>query len=302
METVRYYIQKSYFLYLLVISTILMASNTVQAEGVLDCVDPDIASTLLWNPGDQRPEIRLEMPSHFPVTLPSDFKLIGSRESQYFSIVSFKSTLPISSAKPVIEESMVNAGWQKPQVSMPRRQGGFQSTHTRTTQDASRFCHNKHGNITFMFSRSDNNETYLTVMPSKGSGNMCQANQRAALMANYGAFDLMPVLTLPEGARSLGGPGMSGSGNGASSRTKLHTTQSVAGLLLFFSNQLAEQEWLEEGQWAGSFTSGSAWIREDEKVSGLLQVVELGNDEYSLTFNLTKHNQESASFGIVVGD
>ena len=301
MESTRFSMQRFYLGYLLVIGTTLMASDIVQAEGVLDCLDPDVANTLLWNPGEQNVNISREMPNHFPVTIPDEFRLIGSREAQYFSIVSFKSALPISRAKPVIEESVVTAGWKRPQMSMPRRQGGFQSTHTRTIQDASGFCHNKHGYITFMFSRSDNNETYLTVMPSKGSGNVCQANERAASMRNFGAFDLMPVLTLPEGARELGGLGMSAGSDGVSSRTKLQTTQSVADLLVFFSNQLAEQQWLEEGQWAGSFTSGSAWVREGEKVSGLLQVVKLGNDEYALTFSLTQHSQGSASFGIMQG-
>lgn len=302
METVRCYIQKSYLLYLLVISTILMASNTVQAEGVLDCVDPDIASTLLWNPGDQSSEIRLEMPSHFPVTLPSDFKLIGSRESQYFSVVSFKSTLPISKAKLAIEESLIAADWQRPKLQTPRRQGGFQNTRTKTILDVTRFCHDEHGSITAMFSRSDNDETYLTLIPSKGSG-MCKANDRMASMyLGGGSFDQMPVLSLPEGVKGFGGPSLSGGGDGATSRMRLHTEKSPTDLLGFFSNQLLEQDWQEEGQWVGSFTSGSAWIREEGKVSGLLQVVKLGNDEYALTFNLTKHNQESASFGLTVGD
>ena len=132
----------------------LLRVGSAEAEDLISCVSPDVALTLLGNPGEfGRPNVTREIPKRFPlVKPPSDFELIGSRTAGYFNLVSYRSLLSPDTAKTSLESTMAAAQWQQPdpdtQSFSPR---GFQATPTNSIRAAATFCRDDYGQIIAWF-------------------------------------------------------------------------------------------------------------------------------------------------------
>lgn len=74
-----------------------------------------------------------------------------------------------------------------------------------------------------------------------------------------------------------------------------------AEMLSFFNQQLADQEWNQEGSWIGLITSGSAWHSADEERSGLLSIIDQGEGSFKLVFQTTERARSSSTTAIGIG-
>lgn len=261
------------------------------ADNAIDCVDPDIARTLIGSPGEGGVQISRELPERFPpVAVPETFTLIGSRASPMFSLVAFKSSLSLADAKSNIESSMSGSAWQRLEFNQHRATGGFQAPPASGSpiRDAANFCHDDYGRITAMFSESAST-TYVTLMATRQrSRQQCDNPQQRMFMSGVNVVE-MPVLTLPEGINASQMGRISSSGDNASTSIQLDTERKPSELLQFFGAQLVAQDWLEEAEWIGEYVSGSAWLSKDRKSSGLLRVVDHGDQQYKLSFETIRH-------------
>ncbi|MCZ6656634.1 MAG: hypothetical protein O7C67_05010, partial [Gammaproteobacteria bacterium] len=235
-----------------------------------------------------------EWPKRFPpVAVPDGFALIGSRTSSHLSMISFKSPSSVEDARVSLKLAMTDAEWQQPEYTRPTVAGGFQSSRVASIRSAASFCHDDHGHMSALFSEAPSGATYITLMGSaQRSPGQCNLMQRM-MSSRFTGSEAMPQLTLPDDATgapglAIGGISSSGGGN-ATTRIQLETSLSSTALVDFFGNQLAAQHWQEEAQWAGSRVSGSAWISEDAKTSGLLRVIEQQDNQYKLDFQITQH-------------
>lgn len=183
---------------------------------------------------------------------------------------------------------MEDAEWQFPERNIPGIQGGFQSTQSQQIQAALSMCHDDMGQLSVMFADAPGDGTYVTLMatPQNQPSQCAQMQQRSALAFQIPA---MPTLKLPKDAKSKGSGfgGVSSSGDGASTRIQLETSLGTSELLAFFNQQLTEQDWSQDGSWIGLRTSGSAWLSDDEKRSGLLSIFDQGDSSFKLVFQTT---------------
>ena len=102
---------------------VVLFSPAALADSPIDCVDPDIANTLLGTPGQGEVEIRRDIPSDFPtIAVPASFELIGSRSSAYFTVVAYKAASTVDDTRDGLKQLMEAGQWQAPQMNwMPFR-------------------------------------------------------------------------------------------------------------------------------------------------------------------------------------
>jgi hypothetical protein len=105
----------------------------------------------------------------------------------------------------------------------------------------------------------------------------------------------MPLLSLPTGAEAIEtDPNLVGGSSSptnaiARNRLRLDPDRGNRYLADEYAGQLRNQDWDFQGEWATGEAAGSSWLatREgDVRLSGLLQVVTLGNGEYDVKFLL----------------
>lgn len=273
-------------------ATFLITPSLAIADKVLSCVDPDVAYTLLGNPGEGAIQISRQWPKQFPpVVVPDDFRLIGSRISRHYTLISFKSPIALKDTKLNIEATMRASEWQLPKPVRPGPAAGFQSSQNSPIRNSTAFCHDDHGYVTAMFSQASEGSSYITLLGSTQQTNFRCGGIESMMRSHFNPPAAMPLLSLPEGAtgNSLAGGLIRSSGGITSTQTQLDSSKSSGELLDFFGAQLVNQEWSEEGSWIGSRVSGSAWISKDAKNSGLLRIEDQGNDRHKLEFEITQH-------------
>ena len=259
------------------------------AAGPLDCVDPDIARTLLGTPGDSLVDIQREWPERFPpVVVPDAVALIGSRTSQHFTLVSFKSALDPETARDQLADALQADGWKDTNYAPRSLTRGFQTPMSASRQQTTSYCHDEHGQLAATAYPGSDDGAYLTLMAFNQTSAAPCHSARAMGMMGSGAMEAMPQLSLPEDVRGMPtGFGTSGGGDNAATSIELETGLSGAELLEHFGRQLSDQGWREEGRWTGQTTSGSAWSR--EAYSGVLRVASNDDDRYKLHFDLMVH-------------
>ncbi|NKB99652.1 MAG: hypothetical protein GKR90_14310 [Pseudomonadales bacterium] len=274
------------------------------ADSPIDCVDPDIANTLLGMPGQGQLEITRSLPDRFrSIDVPSEFTLIGSRQSPYLTMVSYRADkTTVDDAKAKLRKRMAEAQWHVPERNnVPGRRGGFQSERIQRVRDVLSMCHDEKGNLSATFGEAPHASTYITLMASgQNSPGQCQLIQQMG--SRIFQDRAMPTLTLPKAAKTKGNEigGVSSSGDGATTRIALETSLSTPDLLTFFNQQLTQQDWTLDGSWIGLRSSGSVWVSDDEQRSGVLSVIEQGDATFKLVFQTTRHGTRSnpgISFG-----
>lgn len=274
---------------------LLLAGSALQpgwgasSDNALACVDPDVIQTLLGNPGEGAIRITRDWPAGFPpIDTPDDFALIGSRSSAHFSLVSFKSKRAVSDVRAALRSSFDESEWLLPEAMSRAATGGFQNPSSTNVQDALSACHDKHGQMTALFSQAPAGATYITLMSSMRSSGMSCSQMYSRFMPIQERTERLPKLALPEdaSATALGGPIISNGSEAASTRIQLDTRLSAGEQLVFFGRQLNDQDWEQEAEWVGRVVSGSAWISKDGAKSGLLRIHQKGQNKFKLDFQV----------------
>lgn len=256
----------------------------------LACVDPDIANTLLGMPGESHVEIVRQIPAGYAdFDLPKGLVLIGSRQGQHMTIISFKSAATVSKTKAVVVDMLEQADWQKHEQAGYGLVGGFQNPQASNRNQALTFCHETYGFMNVSVSKNSADSTYV-LLTGRTQREIGQCDiMRMGMQGYSNVRSKLPVLDIPEGARASGVGGGASGYNQATSRMQLETTLSAAELMSFFGAQLVNQDWGSEGQWVGQRVSGSGWLSPDDKYSGALQIVVIGEDAYKLGFQMIRH-------------
>lgn len=265
---------------------IAICQMTAMAATPIDCVDPDVVNTLLGIPGQGPTEITRELPSDFPpINVPGDFQLIGGRAGPHFGIASFKTVNSTNRARTDLIALAVDSGWQALRANRESPRGGFQATEPSSVREAASLCHDRHGQLTALFSDAPSG-AYVVLMASPGNPQYPCAIQQGRAVPQ---IPPMPVLNLPPNAVSTQqGARLNSNGYSATTSIDVETSLSSAELLAFFEQQLSDLGWRQEGSWIGRTLSGAGFVS-DEEQSGLFTVVKMAESSYRLGFELIRH-------------
>lgn len=270
----------------LILFVMLFSASPTHAD-LLDCIDPDVKQTLLQSVYSPPPTITREIPDSFPdFTHPEGFAFIGSSATNNSVSIAFKTSFPPVKAEGEMAEALEDSGFER-QIKHNRPSQGFQTRANRPMFLT--FCGNDSQPSIHVITRRSDDKTYMRLTTSKimpGSGQLgCrEAQDHMSRMANR----FMPDLSLPpertQGISSSGG----GGNDNATTKIRFTAEYSMAELLSFINQQLADQNWQHGGDWVSSIGEGSVWStkRDSVRLSGNLQVVSHTQSEYSATFTI----------------
>jgi hypothetical protein len=257
------------------------------------------------------------LPDDFPpLTVPASLNLsvLGTNHrNQYTQMILLRSTLGVQQLHEGLVAALATQGW----TELGRAIIGVDP------YGFTQVCHDVHGTMTLNMSRSGDAtrlEVQRTVWPEEVTVPSC-AEQQAAYQerAARSAFfeGLMPILEMPEGAVRtppfLGIRGVVGNYSAGSVRIERDGQMEVpdttiAGINAHFSAQLLEQGWVLDSGSAGDVSAVSTWTRTvappgtaSERVFVTLDLLEFGNDRYTVTLTLRSVQADGGSDLIVSG-
>ncbi len=192
-------------------------------------------------------------PPGFPSDLkwPASARVLGGVESGRSSVVAIVA-LPgnVAAARPVVEQTLIAAGWMVRQPDSPQPASGFQRTSGFQSGGGPGmggppvFCKGPSQIIMSTQARTTE-QTYVRLDYQPGDPrrpNACEPTTRSL-------FDEgpLPLLTIPEGSRQ-GSGGTSGGSNGREAYTQLETPATAKELVDHFSAQIRQAGWTAVGR------------------------------------------------------
>ncbi|MGW8368844.1 MAG: hypothetical protein ACWGPN_09215 [Gammaproteobacteria bacterium] len=258
-------------------------------QDLLEGIDPDVRNGLLFEGARIDRRISREIPAVLSdFSPPQGFNYIGSSVDSSRWLAVYETTLAADDAKQRTTVSLRESGWED---YRPWMSGGVVNIHMPDPT----LCRDDHlmtvgawlvdeSTYVFLSSTSDytncNGELVVDPIPSV----LLQPTSR-----------YLPRLVLPlkaepvESAADPTGASMDPRGALMRNRLKLDPDLGTEYLADEYGSQLSEQDWKLQGEWSGDRTAGSSWFAirdEDVVLSGLLQVVALGESVYEMVFHL----------------
>ncbi len=289
------------------LTVMILASMAVSAQGLLDCIDPDVRNALLMANmgGRQVPVITLTVPAELAtVKMSGEFTWVGSTERVIGRLdastdlvqvnAAWRSSLPREAAWTAASAALANSGWQV----MPRANVGptvfdlggnpLFLTACRDGQSISlRF--NEMDDVTyalFIQQRGTNNNTSCnrTLSPSLmlGSGTgLDQYIPRFEMPVNPATGVRVPVAETTGGAR----------GTTFNAQAVFVAKDSIGNIARLFAAQMKEQGWSSDASWNGTATAGSTWSRRVDAgspVQATLSVTKFGEQQFKTMLRVTR--------------
>ncbi len=274
---------------------LLFTVGAIRAESLVECVDPDVARTLLGYPGRGDLEIDSGIPAGTPIPdLPDSLALIGSRATRGTLLVAYRSPdSPIATEQALRAEPQV--GWTIAGDPAYQRFGGFQERRPASVTSALAFCSDSYGNANLTVTPTGDKGSYVTVMVYPGQQTLpCGNNKRSRLM--LGDPIDVPVLFLPEGIKMLSGGGTtSGSHRGTMISAVMSASLPMATVLADFGEQLNKQGWKLDGAWSGNIAQGSSWVGPQDDSYGMLSITALGGEAFKAVFHAMSLDEPKAN-------
>ena len=107
---------------------LLLAPTLVIASDPLECVDPELVRAFFSGSSSSPVSYSAELPEHFEVReLPSDMKLVGSRNEKYATTVIFRTDQGVRDAYSRLADVLAKQGWENITFDRTPSRRGFQS-------------------------------------------------------------------------------------------------------------------------------------------------------------------------------
>jgi hypothetical protein len=263
-----------------------LSGVTAFGQGLLDCIDPDVMRTLLFQGQGERPPV---LTGVLPVELsamrmPGQFSWIGTAERSLGPVdattnassitAAWRSSLGLEATRAATASALAGAGWEVRRPQSPGM-GVFTSSSTPVQQQACR----EGRSVTFAARQMDG-VTYLLLTIPRGDTANPACNQSADFFSgvrNTGFEPYLPRLEMPLDTATGVAASISNSGmtTGPSTpaitvRTEFSVRDSVANIGRHFAKQMTAQGWSSDATWSGAATAGSSWSRRGDDGAVLL--------------------------------
>lgn len=274
---------------------LFVAPASALAADPFACVDPDAAEAFLGNWYQEPSTYSTTIPAEFPdAVLPAPFELIGSSTSETTTFVVYKSETDTREALAEAEAALEPAGWLDRSEFNTAQYGGFQvrekavgTVLCRDSRAASMSIMVKEGTASTYLSLMTHNQPYAQICGDDGA--RLRTDRRGPELRKY-----LPVLQLPVDAKASR-VGSGGGGDEYSARVVVSSPMSRSDLMTHFDQEIRRQEWLPDGGWTGSTSSGSVWTKTDEDgmgMVGVLRIADAATGVYNVRFTVSSINPE----------
>jgi hypothetical protein len=271
-----------------VAATAALFSIAAVAQGLPQCVNPDVLNGLVYN---GRIEAKATITRALPASLarfraPSGFSLIGTavRDSGRSTQVAFKTSLSGDQAMSALIETLRADGWA-PEAP----QGPGQTFTVPGEPQYVTVCRNSERRTLIVRDVGGTRYANLGLTAEQRSLACNQKDPRMGGMDMMSMQSAMPRFTFPSTARQAGpGGGGSGSNDIFRTSTRIQSPDSGASLAEHLAGQLTSQGWKRDSAWNGTASSGSNWKRQaDGKTTwGTLEIVRMASDMHDVRFTV----------------
>lgn len=280
-----------------------LAGATVPAQGLLDCIEPDVLHALLL-PGlnGRAPVLTVTVPPELSaLKMPGELTWIGSAERPAGRIdvttnavqvtAAWRSTLAPDAAQAAAVAALTASGW----VVRPVPGMGRAMFIPPVVQFGPTAC--RDGRAVNVSAGAMDGTTYVLLNLQRGSSEAtpCSVPERAPAAVGSAMDPYLPRLEVPADAATgtaarIGSIGSSFGQSAVSSTAEIVSTDSATAIARIFARQLVEQGWSNDATWNGSSTAGSTWIRrsgDGTRIQATLSVMNVDGQRNIAVFRVT---------------
>lgn len=270
------------------------------AQGVLQCVNPDVVNGLVFN---GRPEARFSIRPTIPDNLegfeaPRTFVLIGTanyEQNPSNVFVGYRVDAPAIPAFQAWVSFLGERGWKRETQPMPQQQP-MAAGQAAVGRLATRLC--RDGERRNLLVQVVDSTFYATAsvietFPPRPCGvpEILQQPNTDFTGSINAVRAMMPQFTYPTTARMSGGPGPGGNvgSNTVWDSARIESPDSAASLLEKLGRQLATQGWSSDADWKGKRSAGSTWTRkggDGKSYWGTLEILDLEKNLHEIGFTV----------------
>lgn len=250
------------------------------AADPLACVDPAFINAFLESGQGESTRFSTELPAEAArLRLPAEFELVGSKSSESYVTVAYRSGENVATALSSSIGSLKRAGWKDP----PADGGTAYGFHGSVQSSGNTLCHPSEPGPLSVEAWSYRGHALLAFSLFRHTiGDVCSGPDvnRLLRMVKY-----VPDLEVPKGAE-LKDNHTEGGGDVYSAVVVLSTDLRPNALLKHFDDQIRAQGWAADAGWSGSMSVGSVWTRkgEDGPVLGTLRIAEVSSGVFNARF------------------
>lgn len=259
---------------------LLLLPFPVLAADPLACVDPAFINAFLESGQGESTRFSTELPADAArLRLPAEFELVGSKSSESYVSVAYRSGEHTSTALSSSIEALKRAGWKDP----PADGGTAYGFHGSVQSSGNTLCHPSEPGPLSVEAWSYRGHALLAFSLFRHTiGDVCSGPDvnRITRLEKH-----LPDLEVPTGAE-LKDNYTEGGGDEYSAVVVLSTDLRPDELLKHFDDQIRTQGWTGDGGWSGSMSVGSVWTRKDEDgpVLGTLRIAEVSSGVFNARF------------------
>jgi hypothetical protein len=270
-----------------------MFSLTAFSQDLLECVNPDVVNSLLFNGrADARYLVSPDLPDALSgYRAPAGFEFVGSlARNDTISTATFRTELAgefaFDSAVAAFEAERWEAEEQL-RIGVPV----FSLTNRPLSVTLCRDGERRNVRV-----RNVNAARFVEInFVTEDRPRACHADDpRFSQMPTMGAIhEQLPTLTFPDSTREPNGNDPGGGTGGAGERVRtsvqVESPDTARALINHFAGQMADQGWLPDAGWSGQHSAGSTWSRvgdDNIRYTGILEAVGLGDSIYDVRLRL----------------
>jgi len=251
---------------------------------LLESVDQDVLSALVFNGQSPHPRIAKEIPDGFQkFKIPNGLKLIGSASGYSFPKVAFKTSLTPIEAELALSTAFGKEGY----ISLPKSHT-CGSVHGFKISSRLSLC--KVGQVPFLsIQMISAEEGYYAIVTEQtyGSVTPCEVSDNGDVESD-GMAHIMPEFLVPHGQGSLTSSAGLG-GEHSQAETSFNSKQNPSAISRYFGRQLSSHGWDLESTQSVVTGEETTWIitNGSQQYAGVLEVVKDGESKLKTSFSIS---------------
>jgi len=269
---------------------LLLAPTIVIASDPLECLDADFVQAFLSGTSASPISYSTEVPEHFEVReLPSDMKVVGSKNEKYATTVIFRTKQGVRDAYSGLADVLSKQGWEDITYDRTPSRRGFQSAGQWQVAEYCRDIDDK--NLAVIVSDRPGQTLVSLKQYDRKTLRGCLATERKR---RRDLLDNLPILNPPDGA-TTSNTVIGRNGHAVSTGIDVSASIGRDELLDFLENQIRDQSWVLLTRWSSDLSSGSVWSQntsEQGVLIGTLHVYDAGGPPVRVQFSIDSADPE----------
>lgn len=263
---------------------LLLAPTLAIASDPLECLDPAFVRAFLSGTDSSPVSYSTEAPEDFEVReLPSDMRLVGSRNKDYSTTVVFRTEQEVRDAYSALADLLSEQGWEDITHDRSPSRRGFQSAGQWQVAEFCRDIDDK--NLAVSVSERSS-QTFVSIQQyDRKTLRGCLATERER---RRNLVDRLPILNPPDGA-TTSDTVIERNGHAVSTGVDVSTSIGRDKLLSFLEDQIRDQNWSPLTRWSSELSSGSVWSQntsEQGVLIGTLHAYDAGGNPVRVQFSV----------------